>query len=646
MGTFEDNIRKKFNSAEVPFGADDWGAFEHKLDGAQMSDLIFTQKVVNTLEFSLVPYSPEHWKAMHLKLDLDGNFESKIRAKFSEGAEAVGPAVGWEDMLSKLSVADAGDFETGLKEKLNEEEVDYNEEHWKEIEKILDKDRKPVLWAFLVSGVLLLGAAGIWGIARNESVEASNFNNNVNSTIEHANNGRANVGGDKDQKVNSVVTIVGDGSEIALEPNSGKMSIQNSKHHINVPQTNSNNDGFPTQAERDYVAKYRLEAEKNKNRKTAGSLGSKDDKGRRNMGGGSAGVGSDRTQSESGESSLSYTINNTGSKESTKEEDELLIMDDLGEENVAMSLPDLAYQFTEVQYEKVKTKESVLHVGLLPWLNFWDNAAATGLSGKNQVSSLFTQDWTIYRRYGKQVGFEFNQPLKVLGGYEYKSPTSGFAIGTYISNQWQNNWVCSSVNVSGSYEKKFDKTILRVGAGMSYKRNQLFTEGLTLRDQVSQSTSNYSETALDELKVPAETYISSNVGLLVASKYLMFSYNVGNPLLVRFNYKNEQTVSHTGIMSGTAYLRKDIKVSGMAKFAVAGGTSFTPALSVSKNDSWFLITEFQDLSRCVYTFGYQFSNFRVYSSYGHVIRREVESSITDLFSQTGYVAVGLTYTRD
>ena len=84
----------------------------------------------------------------------------------------------------------------------------------------------------------------------------------------------------------------------------------------------------------------------------------------------------------------------------------------------------------------------------------------------------------------------------------------------------------------------------------------------------------------------------------------------------------------------------------MAKVTLEEAVYFTPAIALTKENSWFLLTEFEELHRYVFTVGYQFSNFRTYGSYGHVTRREVESSIIDLFSQSGHVAVGLVYTRN
>lgn len=638
MGMFEDNIRKKFDEAEVPLGSGSWDAFEHKLDGAQMSDLIFTQKVVNALEFSLVPYSPEHWKAMHEQLDLDkeGNFDSKIRSKFSEGAELVGPAVGWEDMLSKLDVVGADGFESTVKEKLDEAEVEYQKEHWKAMERMLDKDRRPAFWAIFTVGLVLTGALAFWGVPSDDSVGLTNEKKTVKNKVEF------------DIKSNDEVNKAGIQEElIAKESVDGK--VDESKL-ITVQSDHEQTEGRDGKlSEREFVTRKRRLAREERikaqyvafskrlNKKDGGTIGGG---ARGQLGGGIAGGVNDRSHGVS--NGVNVANFNSGSNSS---EDDQINMPEMIEEGVALSEPYLDYQYTEVQLKKVSTKPSMLHVGLLPWLNFWDNAAATGLSGKHQFSLFSSEDWKIYRRYGKQVGFEFNQPFQMLAGYEYRSDRTGNAVGTYVSNTWHNNWICTSANISGSTEKNLGNSVLRIGVGMAYKRNQLVTEGLTLRDQVSQTASNFNETALDELKVPAEIYISSSAGLMLINKHFMFAYNIGNPILLRVNYNNEKKITHTGIASGTLSLNNGVKLSGLVKISVQEDTEFTPALSFSKNDKFFLLSEYENLNRFVNTLGYQFPKLRAYVSYGHVSGRVLESAITDLFSQKGHVVVGLTYTR-
>jgi hypothetical protein len=633
MGTFEDNIRDKFNSAEVPMGTGDWGAFEHKLDGTQMSDLLFTQKAVNALEFSFMPYSPEHWKAMHDKLDLDvdGNFESKIRSKFSE-ANAVGSVVGWDEMLSKLDAVDAGGFEKSVKEKINKEEIEYEQKHWKAMEKMLDKDKRPALWAYVLIGVLALGVTAMWVVSENDSAKLAQTH--VNSEVEKI-----------EEVVSQPQMVEVSSDDLVEDPNQQSVSIPEIDKGVYEPSSELERKylyGYsPTsgRSEREFITEQKkLVAESRRKRKHISSYYKKS-----NAVGGS--VGGSAQGGTGGNHEPSNTNLLTANFKSSTSEEQLFAMAEMEEENVAFSEPYLDYQFTEVKYNKPIVKKSVLHVGLLPWLNFWDNAAATGLSGKNQVSLFSSQDWKVYRRYGNQVDFEFNQPLQILGGYEHGFQNSGFAVGTYLRNKWQNNWVCSMVNLSGSYEKELSGSVLRFGAGVSYKRNQLLTEGLTLIDQVSETASSFNERELDEFKVPAETYLMSNFGVMVANKHFMFAYNMTDPIIIRLNYNNEKLVTHTGIASGTVSLSNAVKVSTMVKVTKVESTYFTPAVSLTKENSWFLLAEFEDLNRYIYTVGYQFSKFRTYASYGHVTRKEVESSITDLFSQSGHIAVGLIYTR-
>lgn len=637
MGAFEDNIRSKFKSAEVPLGSGSWDAFEHKLDGAQMSDLLFTQKVVNALEFSLVPYSPEHWKAMHQKLDLDveGNFESDIRSKFSE-ANFAGPVVGWEDMLSKLDVVDVADFEESIKEKINTGEVEYNKKDWKAMRKMLDDDKNPVLWAYLLVGALALGAAAMWGLSENEinnvaekrssgSVEMLSTENgvelqnqdDVNLSPEHLTVGS--------ELISTAISNVSKRSQSDATLNHESETKRKLRQRLERKFRNKQGVLLAKNA----IKKKEI-ASANKNGKIGGDArsvqkitGSRSGGGKNSLGGSSEEIASDANEST---------------------QDELFAVAEMNQEKVALSEPYLDYQFTDVQYEQLKVRKSVLHVGLLPLLNFWENAAATGLSGKNQVSLFSSQNWKVYKRYGKQVDFEFNLPFQQLAGYEHKFDKSGFAIGCYMGSKWQDNWIYSTVNATGSYEKELSNSVLRFGAGISYKRNQLQTEGLTLIDQVSASTT-VNETSLDDLKVPAEKYLTTNAGVLLANENFMFAYNVSNPIIVRINYNNERKLSHAGIASGTVWLSGALKLSGIVKVTRDESTYFTPIISISKDNSWFVLASFEELNRYIYTLGYQFSKFRAYTSYGHVTRREVESAITDLFSQSGHVAIGLTYTR-
>ncbi|MFT6745941.1 MAG: hypothetical protein ACJAZ2_000279 [Glaciecola sp.] len=632
MGTFEDNIRNKFNSAEVPMGTGAWDAFEHKLDGAQMSDLLFTQKVVNALEFSLVPYSPEHWKAMHQKLDLDveGNFENKIRSKFSE-AKFAGSVVGWEDMLSKLDVTNTGDFDKSAKEKFNEEEVEYNEEHWKEMEKILDKDKKPAFWAYLAIGALAIGATVMWGLS-GDNLEVI-AEDKISETA---------------QDLGALLEVNKDVTTLSSE--------EFEKLGDEIGAANSNTEILSIEEAREKAAFDKLEREFRKNqlhlvlegnskrsKRSARNVG---DKSKRKVGksgelnANQGGSSASNMLTGSGTSSILSSVSN----ESTNEEEQFG-MAEMIVENVALSEPYLDYQFTDVEFDKRKVRKAVLHSGLLPYLNFWDQVAATGMTGKNQASLFTSQDWKVFRRYGKQVDFQFNVPFQVLGGFEHRFDNSGFAIGTYLSNNCQNNWVYNAVNVSGSYEKSLNNSVLRFGVGLSYNRNHLLTEGLTLRDQVSVATSPINETNLDELKVPAESLIRTQFGVMLANEHFMFAFNVSDPLMVRINYNNDRSMKHEGLASGTISLSNAVKASGLIKVGYQESTYFSPAISVSKENSWFMLTEFEELNRYIFTLGYEFSQFRAYTSYGHVTKREVESSITDLFSQSGHVAVGVTYTR-
>ena len=142
MGKFEDDIRERFRAAEQLYSADNWQELERKLDGAQMSDLLFTQKIVNAFEFSLMPYAASHWQEMRKNLDLElsDNFESKVRSRFSEVSH-VGPVMGWEKVSANISSESGDDFEQQVKEKFEQSSGDpvaaYRNDHWVQFEKML-----------------------------------------------------------------------------------------------------------------------------------------------------------------------------------------------------------------------------------------------------------------------------------------------------------------------------------------------------------------------------------------------------------------------------------------------------------------------------------------------------------------------------
>ncbi len=723
MGKFEDDIRERFHAAEQSFSADNWNELEHKLDGAQMSDLLFTQKIVNAFEFSLMPYAASHWQEMRQNLDLElsDNFESKVRSRLSELSH-LGPVMGWEKVSAGINSGSGDDFESRVKEKFDQSSEDqgvaYQDDHWVRFEKIFFQESSSIGQTLHAVALFAMGAMVVaFLISESPAVGGrGDFIHDFLTLDDNFYQGR-----DRDEKLNRVGGFEQDplGNHPAYakinelknkrpeehinEKNKNIRSVSsNDRNELNNKLNNKFNNKFNNKLNNELDSKWSkppstiyftqldnntnnshnsegkgvffTEFNHSKNTEFSDTDAANSSKGNQSSNENRraleedqissselnplSGASEDRSSEQMERDYLTGQVEDVSGQIIDKEKDrlessqdlialqkELLVIASMAKQQVQMSVPELVKQTEKLSTSITERSKPLMHAGLLPWLNFWENAAFTGMNGKHQASLYASQNWKRYRRDGKEVQFEWNQPLMMLGGYEHAFQKSGFAVGSYFSNQWQNNWVRSELNLSGAYEKIIGGTTMRLGAGISFQRNKLLPDGLTLREQVSDSPQLIRERRLKDEKVSSETFLSGKTGLMITNKYLIFSYNLINPAIIRFNYKNLTDILHEGMLVGTGSLGNGIRMSGMLKAHNHEELDFTPGISISKDQSWFALTEYEDLYRFVFTLGYEFSHFRAYASYGHVTDRELESSISDLFSQTGHVAAGITYTR-
>ena len=604
MGKLENNIKRKFDAAAVPLTPDAWSSFEKKWDQVQMSDLLFTQKVVNTMEFSMVPYAPNSWGKMEKQLDqiaLEKAFKDKL-----ETAVYSAPVVGWDALSEKLSEANLSSFEKGLKSKLVSGSVAYNPTHWNAIKGKLGTSKK-IKFAWITSAVVLIAGLYFWSPSQ------------------------------QDQLVNGMEVK----KESISDSNPAELTVENQKNSefkatVSKPTTETKVRAVNSE-ELSVVTGEKITLEEDKVKKTGELIALLNN-----------------NKQERATEFLAFTLlskKQNGSDQGNYSEHHQLDADhglqvvaiQAAQQQLGQSIPELEKTKTRVDANTVAA-ESKIHIGLSPWLQFWDNPAVTGMYGNHQVSALVDQEWKSYQSYGENVGFKWNQPLIAKIGYDRKIANSPFALGAYVAQEIDENWNRGVLNLSGSYQKSIQTNVLDVGLSVNYLHNQLQKDGLLFKEQnLSNGNHLVTEKKLETVDVPAQQSLMLNIGMMWRSKHYFIVYNALSPLSIDIKGSSAATLEHNAIVGVHLPIQK-LKTTALLKTERSVEFYFSPGIAISYNNHWFFTSEYEQLERFTFSLGRQFNNgFRAHISYGAVRKRDLEFYIRDVYSQRGHLGLSLNY---
>ncbi len=588
MRGFDENIRSFFEGADVPLDNSSWNSFEQKWDDSQMNELIFTQKVVNSLQFSLVPYSPTHWDQMSTKLDGSeaGSFENIVASKLELGSVA-GANMGWDLMSDKLQESELSNFDRGVKNQMTSGEIPYNPQHWKAFEKTLSSKKTNKKILYVAAGLLAIAL----GFVGESMVGSTDFPEAGLSASETLNN----IEGVGNTKLSSGMESA---TEFAQESNG---AVGGKVYSDKIEGVGAGSQLLTTEVFQSGVS--------------------------------------------NGYESKNGKIEKTVIKELSDNFAKATAVDIVsGQADVNASLPLLNLFDLDVQTKpNIKANEVLpLHVAVI--LPFWENAAITGLSGAKNISFFTDLEWQNYYLYGEHIGCKFNQPSLLLAGYEDHLKNEDWSVGTFFKNVKSDHWNRAEFNVTMAYEKSLGNAALRLGGGVKYQRNQLLSDQLQLQENVvKQGEIETIQKLVSDFEIPAEQSVSVNVAAVLSSKFYTVAYQASNALLARVNFKSTLAVHHELMMMTNVYYQ-NIQASGFCKFNYNGRGVVSPGFGITYKNSFFATAEYKNMMRATITLGKQFRNgLRVYSGYGSMTNSDTESAIRDVYYQAGHVTAGISY---
>ena len=588
MKEFEKNIKNIFEGAQVPLDSSSWNSFEQKWDNSQMNELIFTQKIVNSLQFSLIPYSPSHWTQVSATLDaIDASsFENSIAEKLGLGSVA-GVDMGWDVMDEKIRESELSDFDRGIKSRINNGQVQYDPQHWKTFEKALSSNKNKKGLMYVAAGLVAI-ALSFLGKGMLDDANTNEVIVSVTNDLMYSENTKSK---EATLKVGIVSEKVDKGSVILLAKESTTLNKEEVSQDKRLIRGVSIMD----------VSEV----------------------------GGRGGV----KQKES----LSLKTRDVFHKA-------LAVNFVADETNVGASLPALNVFDSEVQIRYNVKASEVLPMHVTAILPFWDNAAITGFTG-NKTLSFFTDiEWKSYYQYGEHIGSKLNQPSLFLLGYEDHLKNKDWSVGVFFKNVKNDHWNRVDFNLTLAYEKSLGSAALRLGGGLKYQRNQLLSNQLQLQEVVINSgTVETSEKEVSDFEVPAEQYVGINVAAMVSHKSYTIAYQANNALLARVNFKSTLSVNHELLLLANASYY-DLHASGFLKFQYNGRGTVSPGVGVTYKNDCFATVEYTNMVRTTFTIGKEFKNgIRAFGGFGAVTNKDTEIAIRDVYSLSAHVTAGISY---
>ncbi len=522
-------------------------------------------------------FNPDHWNQIENKLSESPSptpFEDKIKDTFSNAevtiplgswdnfsknvnsldqfekelknkinnSEVTSSQPNWSEFSKKLSESNLSKFERGIKFTLEKGKIEFNPKHWSQFEKILNANRRKKIIWRAAAAILLLLGSGI-GILSIDKKDSG--------LVKETNTPKSNIS--LENKNDSSLSKFENG-------NQSDEQIEESNH--------SSNELIGIEFSTNKIAN----SKKEENFKTTDFKKKKEN------------------------------LNNVSFEESTTPE--------LNKITLAFNKIELCSPIElitkQINDKKSNAIERTIHPAASLWLNFWENAAVTGLYDKNNISLNYYNDWEfVDKNWDKQGELNFVQPLIYSGGYERRI-NKNWSLGGYYTYQLKKNWNNRETSIYASYSKKFFKDFdFRFGLGSSFKSQNLAVSKLTLREKASFDDYIFT-TELGNLKSKTEYSSYQHTGAFLNHPYFFVGYSAMN--IATQNYSNKNNIAllkqtFIGGIHSPEFI--NIKASGLFKYEKELFNYYTPSIGITYNERLFATFEYEKLSSKKLSIGYE-----------------------------------------